>query len=74
MKRYGSGYDGNALYLNNMGRVYEELSDFSKALDKYKSALGLLSESNKKNKLLVALYNNISSIYLKNEDTKNAWR
>lgn len=74
IKKYGSGYGGNALYLNNIGRVYEELSDYSRALGKYQEALDLLIRLNKRNELLFALYNNISAIYLKNEDTKNAWR
>lgn len=73
-KRYGSGYDGNALYLNNMGCVYAELSDFSRALAMYQKALALVTDSKKRNNQLVVLYNNISSAYLKSEDTKKAWK
>ncbi len=73
-RKYGSGYEGNALYWNNIGRVYEELSDFSKALIQYREALDLVTVSGKRNSLSVVLYNNISSVYLKCEDTKNAWK
>lgn len=71
--KYGVGYYGNAVCLNNMGRVYEELYDTSSALAKYQEALQLILTSGKKNHLLPTLYLNISCIYWKNGDTKNAW-
>lgn len=73
-QKYGSGYFENAIYLNNMGRVYVELSDFSRALARYQAALEIVENLNKRDDLLVTLYHNISSVYLKNEDTKNAWK
>lgn len=73
-KKYGSGYSGNAICLNNIGRVYEEWGDASGALAKYQEALTLLLASGQKNYLLGALYHNITSIFLKNGDTKNAWK
>lgn len=73
-KKYGSGYSGNVICLNNIGHIYEELGDASKALDKYQEALTLLLASGKKNELSGALYNNVASVYLESGDLKNAWK
>ncbi len=73
-QKYGAEYAENATCLNNMGRVYEELYDSSRALAQYQKALRLLLISGKKNHLLTTLYVNISCMYLKNGDTKNAWK
>lgn len=73
-KKYGSGYSGNAACFNNIGRVYEEQGDVSRALAKYQEALDLLLTSGEKNELLATLYNNISAAYLESGDVKNAWK
>lgn len=73
-KKYGSGYVGNAICLNNIGRVYEEQDDAWGALTKYQEALNLLLASGEKSFLLVGLYYNISDIYLRNGDLDSAWK
>ncbi len=72
--RYGSGNIENAVCLNNMGHVWAEMGDLSKALSKYQESLSLLLASGQKNHLLCALYNNIAALYLDSGDLDNAWR
>lgn len=73
-KKYGSGYSGNAICLNNIGRVYEEQDDAWGALTKYQEALNLLLASGEKTFLLAGLYYNISDIYMRNGDLDTAWK
>ncbi len=72
--RYGEKYYGNAYLYSNMGRVYEEQGNLSRALVQYNMALKILEKAGKKGGWLVPVYQNLCVTYIKCGNSNEAWK
>lgn len=72
--RYGEKYYGNAYLYSNMGRVYEEQGNLSRALVQYNMALEILEKAGKKGGWLVPVYQNLCATYIKCGNSNEAWK
>lgn len=72
--KYGEKYFGNAYLYSNIGRVYEEQGDLSRAFVQYHMALEILMKAGKKEEWLVPIYQNMCVTYLKCGDANEAWK
>lgn len=72
--RYGEKYYGNAYLYSNMGRVYEEQGNLSRALVQYNMALEILEKAGKKGGWLVPVYQNLCVTYIKCGNSNEAWK
>lgn len=72
--RYGEKYYGNAYLYSNMGRVYEEQGNLSRALVQYNMALEILEKAGKKGGWLVQVYQNLCVTYIKCGNSNEAWK
>lgn len=72
--KYGKKYYGNAYLYSNIGRVYEEQGDLSRALAQYLMALEILEKSAKKEGWLVPIYQNLCVTYIKCGNSNEAWK
>jgi len=72
--RYGEKYYGNAYLYSNMGRVYEEQGNLSRALVQYNMALEILEKAGKRGGWLVPVYQNLCVTYIKCGNSNEAWK
>ncbi len=74
ISKYGEKYYGNAYLYSNMGRVYEEQGDLSRALEQYNIALETLEKAGRGEGWLVPICQNICVTYIKCGNANTAWK
>lgn len=74
ISKYGEKYYGNAYLYSNLGRVYEEQGDLSRALEQYNIALETLEKAGRGEGWLVSICQNICVTYIKCGNANTAWK